>query len=80
MFRKLILALGATAAIGAAALAPTTASAHPHGHWGNHWGYGHGLPFGFYAPTYVAAPDCYLVKRLVETPHGLRKRYVRVCD
>jgi len=24
--------------------------------------------------------DCYVVRRLVETPHGLRKRYVTVCD
>ena len=38
MFRKLVLALGATAVIGAAALAPTAASAwgwhHHHHHWG----------------------------------------------
>ena len=31
MFRKLALALGATAVIGAAALTPTSASAHWHG-------------------------------------------------
>ena len=31
MFRKLALALGASAVIGAAALTPTTASAHWHG-------------------------------------------------
>jgi hypothetical protein len=74
MFRKLILALGATAALGAAAFAPTAASAHPHGHWG------HGFGFGIYAPTYVAAPDCYIVRRLVETPYGLRWRRVTVCD
>ena len=24
--------------------------------------------------------DCYLVRRIVETPHGLRKRYVTVCE
>jgi hypothetical protein len=78
MIRKLILALGATVALGAAALTPTAASAHPHGHWG-HW-YGHGIGIGFYAPTYVAAPDCYIVKRVVETPYGLRERRVTVCD
>jgi len=78
MIRKLILALGATAAIGAAALTPTAASAHPHGHWG-HW-YGRGIGIGFYAPTYVAAPDCYVVKRVVETPYGARVRRVTVCD
>lgn len=82
MFRKLILALGATAAIGAAALAPTSASAHWHGggwHHGHHW-HGGGFGFGIYAPTYVAASDCYRVKRLVETPYGLRWRRVTVCD
>jgi hypothetical protein len=80
MIRKLILALGATAAIGAAALAPTAASAHPHGHWGHWYGHGHGIGIGFYAPTYVAAPDCYIVKRVVETPYGPRERRVTVCD
>jgi hypothetical protein len=77
MIRKLILALGATTAIAAAALTPTSASAwgwHHHHHWG-HYG------FGIYAPTYVAAPDCYIVKRTVELPDGsLRVRRVTVCD
>jgi len=76
MFRKLILAAAATAAFGAAALAPTAASAHWHGHWG-HW-YGHG--FGFYGPAYVGGPDCYVTKRLVETPYGLRWRPITVCN
>jgi hypothetical protein len=80
MIRKLILALGATAAIGAAALTPTTASAwgHGHGHSG-HW-YGHGIGFYGYGPTYVAAPDCYAVKRVIDTPYGPRVRRVTVCD
>jgi len=79
MFRKLILALGATAVLGAAALSPTAASAWGHGHWhGHHGWYGHG--FGFYGPTYIAAPDCYVVKRVVETPVGPRLRRVTVCD
>jgi hypothetical protein len=74
MIRKLILALGATAVLGAAALSPTTASA-----WGSyHWH--HGFGFGIYAPTYIASPDCYVVKRLVETSYGLRWRRVTVCD
>ena len=79
MIRKLILALGATAVIGAAALTPTTASAwgHGHGHWGHH-GYGYGV--GYYGPTYVAGPDCYVVKRVIDTPYGLRVRRVTVCD
>jgi len=76
MFRKLILATAATAVLGAAALAPTAASAHWHGHyWGHHW---HG---GFYGPVaYVGGPDCYLVKRIVDTPVGPRPRLVTVCD
>jgi hypothetical protein len=76
MFRKLILAIAATTALGAVALAPTTASAHWHGHWGH----GHGYGFGFYGPTYVAGPDCYVTKRLVETPYGMRWRRITVCD
>jgi hypothetical protein len=67
MFRKLILALSAAAALGIAALAPTAASAHMHGHHG-HWGWGWGL--GYVGPTYVAAPDCYLVKRQVQFADG----------
>jgi hypothetical protein len=74
MIRKLILALGATVAIGATALTPTTASAWGHGHWG------HGFGFGIYAPTYVAAPDCYVVDRVVETRVGPRLRRFTVCD
>ncbi|HEY3222760.1 MAG TPA: hypothetical protein VGJ76_03070 [Pseudolabrys sp.] len=35
MFRKLARTLGATIAIGAAALIPTSASAHMHGHHGH---------------------------------------------
>ena len=77
MIRKLILALAGTAAIGVAALTPTTASAWGHGHWGHH-GYGHG--FGYYGPTYVAAPDCYIVKRVIDTLYGPSVRRVTVCD
>jgi hypothetical protein len=82
MIRKLILALGATAAIAGAALTPTTASAWGH-HWGHgwgHWGHGYGYGFGIYAPTYVAGPECYTVRRIVETPIGPRPRRVTVCD
>jgi hypothetical protein len=75
MIRKLILALGATIAIAAAALTPTAASAHWHGHWG------HGFGFGYYGgPTYVAAPDCYRTKILVDTEFGKRWRRVTVCN
>jgi hypothetical protein len=43
MFRKMILALAATATIGAAALAPSAASAHWYGGW-----YGRGYGWGGY--------------------------------
>ena len=89
MFRKLIIALGATAVIGAAALSPTAASAGHGGHGGHgghfghfghggHWGRGFGI--GLYAPTYVAAPDCYIVERVVDTRFGPRLRSFTVCD
>jgi hypothetical protein len=74
MIRKLVLALGATTAIAAAALTPTTASAHMHGHH-HHW-----RGFGWYAPTYIAAPECYVTKKLVMTYNGWRVRRVTVCD
>jgi hypothetical protein len=81
MTRKLTLALAAAVALGAAALAPTTASAwHPHGHHHHHhWRGGFGI--GFYGPTFVAGPDCYLVKRTFERRDGsIGVRYVRICD
>ena len=79
MFRKLILALGATAVIGAAALSPTTASARGwHGHHGWHHGWHRGFGIGFAAP--VSYGDCYIVRRVVLTPYGKRIRRVTVCD
>lgn len=73
MTRKLTLALAAAAALGAAALAPTAASAHwHHRHWG--WGFG-------WAPTYVAGPDCYVVRRHVQIADGSwHWRRFTVCD
>ncbi len=82
MIRKLILALGATVAIGAAALVPTAASAHIHGH--GHWfgyGYGYGYGVGLFAPAYVAPSSCYVVKRAFVRADGrVRVRRVAVCD
>lgn len=82
MFRKLILAAGATAVIAAAALAPTAASAkswkHHHGHHG--WGPGFGISYvapGYYGYGYR---DCYIVRRVVWTKYGKRIRRIRVCD
>lgn len=82
MFRKLTIALGATAVIAAAALTPTTASAwgwggHHGGHGHHGWHRGFGVGFG---PTYVAGPDCYVVKRVVDTRWGPRLRRFTVCD
>jgi len=77
MIRKLTIALAATAALGAAALAPTAASAFPHFHHGwHHWHGGFGV--GLYGPDY--GPDCYVVRRIVDTPWGPRARRVTVCD
>ena len=79
MFRKIALALGATAVIGAAALTPTTASAWHHGHHG-HWHGGFGLGVGIVAPAAVYASDCYVVKKIVYTSIGPVVRRVTVCN
>ena len=76
MIRKLTLALGAIAVLGATALAPTSASA-----WG--WKHHHHRHFGLnlYVPTddYVGS-DCYVVKKPVKTVYGWRMRRFTVCD
>jgi hypothetical protein len=72
MFRKLALGLIAATTLGAAALAPTAASAHGFHHWG-HGGWGFG---GVYVNTGVS--NCYQ-QRVVHTPHGPRVRVVNVC-
>jgi hypothetical protein len=85
MLRKLTLtlALAASAALGAAALSPTTASAHGWhgGHWGHGWGHSYGAGFGF-SPVYVgpqyADDGCYVTRR-VRTARGIRLRTINVC-
>jgi hypothetical protein len=77
MIRKTFLAVAAVAALGAAALAPTSASAWGikggwHGHHHHHW---HG-GLGFYGVNYVG-PDCYWVKRY--NKFG-QPRLVKVCS
>ena len=80
MFRKIALALGATAVIGAAALTPTTASAwHHHHHGHGHWRGGYALGVGIVAPAAVLAADCYVVKKVVNTPLGPQIRRITVC-
>ena len=83
MIRKTLLALAATAALGVAALAPTSASAGWHGgHWGHHWGhgYGYGLGVSLYNPYVYNTGSCYIVKRVVDTDFGPKVRRVTVCN
>ena len=74
MLRKIILTLTATAAIGTAALAPTSASAW----WGGYhpWrgGYAFHAPVG-YGPGYGGC----MVRRWVYTPYGPALRWVNRC-
>ncbi len=82
MFRKITLALVATAALGTAALAPTSASAWSggwHGHHNHHRHWGPRYNVGFYGPAYAAYDGCYMKKRWVQTPFGARLRWVKVC-
>ena len=82
MLRKLTLALVAAASLGAVALAPSAASAHP---WGGKWGggfggfhnhFGHG--FGINIIAGGVDDSCYVTQR-VPTPFGYRLRTVNVC-
>jgi len=80
MLRKLSLVAVAAASLGAAALAPTAASAHWHGGW-HHGGLGWGGPRFFVGgPAYYGYGygGCY-VRRLVPTPWGPRWRLVNRC-
>jgi len=84
MFRKISLALVAAASLGAAALAPTSASAWTGG-W--HGGWHHGWHHGWAGPRFfVGGPaygygygGCY-VRRVVPTPFGPRWRLVNRCS
>lgn len=87
MLRKLSLVVVATASLGVAALAPTSASAwggwHDgwHGGWHHGWGWGGprlfvgGPAYGGYGYGYGG---CY-VRQLVPTPWGPRWRLVNRC-
>ena len=84
MLRKLSLALVAAVSLGAAALAPTSASAWGgfHGGWHHGWG---GPRFFVGGPVYYGAygydygyGGCY-VRRLVPTPFGPRLRLINSC-
>ncbi len=80
MFRKSLLALSALAVIGAAALAPTTASAGWKGGWHNKgfWGHGYGYGYG-YGASYVGGGYGCWVKKWVDTPYGPRLKRFYVC-
>ncbi len=82
MFRKTVLAIAATAALGVAALAPTTASAS-HRSWNDGWSgrSGPSFSFRFGSPRhhYAYAPRCYIKRHWVHTRWGWRLRTVEVC-
>ena len=77
MLRKLTIALVATLSLGAAALAPSTASAKPWGGWG--WGGYHHHHFGHFGIGVGYVDDGCYVTRPVLTPYGYRLRTVDVC-
>jgi hypothetical protein len=82
MLRKLSLVAVAAASLGAAALAPTSASAWGgwhHGGWHHGWGWG-GPRIVVGGPAYYGSGygGCY-VRRLVGTPWGPRWRLVNRC-
>jgi hypothetical protein len=72
MFRKLSLAAVAAVALGAAALAPTSASAWWHGGWHHGWNGG----WGWGGPRFYYGAYDYGCRRLVPTPWGPRLRWV----
>jgi hypothetical protein len=83
MLRKFSLVALAAASLGAAALAPTSASAW--GGWHGGWRHGHGWGWGprvvVGGPVYYGGPaygGCY-VRRPVPTPWGPRWRLINRC-
>ena len=82
MLRKLVLGIAAAASLGAMALAPSAASAHP---WGGGWGgwhggyhHFHGFHYGFIGVPVSDDGGCYATRRVM-TPFGYRWRTVNVC-
>jgi hypothetical protein len=72
MIRKSLIALAALTAMGAAALAPTSASAWgKHHHWHGGWGFGLGIV------DVAPVSDCYLVRKVNRFGEV---RMIRVCD
>jgi len=77
MLRKLTFALVAATSLGAAALAPTAASASPFWHPHHHL-HGHGFVGGGYGYYGHGGEGCYRT-RLVPTKFGYRYRVINVC-
>jgi hypothetical protein len=77
MFRKTFIALATTAALGAAALAPTSASAGPH-HFGHGW-WGPGLAAGIIGTAIAMHADRCWHREVFRTPYGWRSHWVNVC-
>jgi len=75
MFRKAMFALTALTILGAAALAPTAASAK--GGWHHHHGWGSSLYIS--GPAYAYADYGCWTKRWVDTPFGPRLKRFYVC-
>lgn len=89
MFRKIAFALATTAALGTAALAPTSASAgfgRFHGFHGPHYGYGlhrFGPRFGLGVAAGIigagiVVDGCYR-REVIDTPYGPEVRLVNIC-
>jgi hypothetical protein len=72
MLRKLALAAVAAASLGAMALTPTAASAHPWGGWGYHHHYYGGVRLG------LVGSGCYVTRPML-SPWGYRLRTFYVC-
>ena len=78
MFRKITVALAATAIVTAIALAPTAASAKWWKHH-HHHSIGAAIVLGS-ALLASQASDCYLIKRVYWKHFIKHVRYVEVCD
>jgi hypothetical protein len=80
MFRKIILAVAATAVIGAASLTPASAHGFGHGHGFGGIGFGLGMiGASIAASNYAADQSCWQYQQIV-TPHGhVRTLLVNVC-